>query len=273
MEKSIRKLVVIGLLVMVFVCNALAAEPVSMKPDAVVSVRPPMAKNFRTTAKDFHINVETNKDVYHNKDVLRLAVQLLNNSPKSVYIGVCPIKPVPAEAEKAEVVDVFEGILDEVDVDVAIMPRRPIIIGYATLTRLGPSPVPYPVPYAEEFPIVKPKPIKFRLPLFGSARVPAHSTRIISTANVLIAHPLVAEAVEVEPIEVESAEVVDAEEEIEAIPAIARYITVKPGYYLLDCHIEKICGTKKAQAQKIIQIRRRILKPIPVPKPAPEAIK
>ncbi len=263
MEKSIRKLALVAFAAIIFAHAAMAAETVSVKSEDIVSLKPCLAR-------DFHINVESNKDVYRNRDVLKLAVKLINNSPQPVFIGLCPIEAVPAEVNEGEIEDVFEGVLDDLDVDVAIIPYRPRIIGYATLTRLGPSPVPYLVPYAEEAPIVKPVPKKIRLPLFGSPRVPSHSTRIISTANILLACPLVeAEAV---PLETEPAEV----EEIEIIPAIARYIALKPGYYLLDCHIEKICGTRKAQAQKIIQIRRRILKPVqavPVPsnlvKPAP----
>ncbi len=265
MEKSIRKLALVALMTIVFVCNAMAVEPVLVEPDAVVSVKPCLAKDFR-------INVETNKDVYHNRDVLKLAVKLLNNSPQPVFIGLCPIEAVPAEVNEGEIEDVFEGVLDDLDVDVAIIPYRPRIIGYATLTRLGPSPVPYLVPYAEEAPIVKSVPKKIRLPLFGSPRVPGHSTRIISTANILLACPLVEVEAEAIPLEAEPAEVVEAEE-IEIVPAITRYIALRPGYYLLDCHIEKICDTRKAQAQKIIQIRRRVLKPIPVPKPTAEAIK
>jgi len=158
-------------------------------------------------------------------------------------------------------------------VDVAIMSRRPIVIGYATLTRLGPSPVPTPVPGAEEAATAEPKPKKFRLPLFGSPRVPGHSTRIISVANILILCP----PIEPEPdpgtfiAETESGDVTDPEP-IDIIPAIGRYVAPRPGYYLLDCRIEKICGTKLAQAQKIIRIRPRIPKAVPEPKPKPEPV-
>ncbi len=267
MEKSIRKLALVAFVAIIFAHSAIAADTVSVESEGIISVK-------KCLARDFHINVESNKDVYHNRDVLKLAVKLINNSPQPVFIGLCPVEAVPVEVNEVEIEDVFEGVLDDLDVDVAIIPYRPRIIGYATLTRLGPSPVPYLVPYAEEASIVKPVPKKtkkIRLPLFGSPRVPSHSTRIISTANILLACPLLEEA-EAVPLETEPAEA----KEIEIIPAIARYIALKPGYYLLDCHIEKICGTRKAQAQKIIQIRRRILKPVqaePVPtnlvKPAP----
>ena len=254
MKNLIRKLALVTLVAIIFAQGAIAAKTVSVKREGIIPVKP-------CRARDFRVDVETNKDVYHNRDVLRLAVKLLNNSPQPVFIGLCPIKAVPVDVNEGEIEDVFEGVLDNLDVDVAIIPYRPRVIGYATLTRLGPSPVPYLVPYAEEAPIGKPVLKKIRLPLFRSPRVPGHSTRIISSANILLACPLVeAEAI---PLEAEPAEVVEAEE-IETIPAIARYIALRPGYYLLDCHIEKICGTRKAQAQKIIQIRRRILKPVQV---------
>ena len=104
-------------------------------------------------------------------------------------------------------------------------------------------------------------PKRFRLPLFGSTRIPGHSTRIISTANILIKCPLLAEPVDTKPIEVEPNDQV-----IEVIPAIGRYIALKSGYYLLDCHVNKIAGAKAVRAQKIIR-RPRMLKAIPVPKP------
>lgn len=255
-----KKLIVIASLAIAFGCSVLIAEMVTTNKDVTA-----VAETI--ISDDFRIDVETNKDVYHNRDVLRLSVKLLNNSPKGTYV-VRTLNPMPAELEDSEIVDVCEGILDCVDVDVAIMPWRPIIIGYATLTRLGPSPVPYPVPLAEETEIVKPKPIKFLLPLFGPARIPGHSTRIISTANILIRCPFLIEAVEAEPLEAEPAELAEAEP-IEIIPAIACCRILRPGYYLLDCHINKIAGAKAARAQKIIQIRRRILQPILLPEPLP----
>lgn len=259
MEKSIGKLAMITLLEIIFACSALAAETSTAASAKPFSYR-------RCTAKDFRIDVETNKNIYNDGDVLGLTVKLLNNSPKAAYVGLCPIDAAVADSGQDQVEDVFEGILDDQEVDVAIIPKRPTIIGYATLTRLGPSHVPYP----EEVATPLPKPVRFRLPLFGSPVVPPHSTRIISTANILIACPLI--EAEVDPIALEG-EPADAEldaEAIETIPAIALYVALKPGYYLLDCHIEKIYRTKAAaQAQKIIRIRPRIPQPVPVAKPVP----
>jgi len=264
MEKSARKLFVLGLLVVVFAWNTLAAEPAlpesndpsASEPNVPASVKP-------LVSRDFRIDVETNRSVYLNRDVLSLTVKLLNDSVRPVFIGVCPIKPVVEPAEQAEIEEIAQGFLDDEDVDVAVMPCIPRFIGYATLRRLGPSPVPWPTLAAETEPAAAVKPKKFRLPLFGSPRVPGHSTRIISTANILIWGPLL--DVEAEPLPVEG----KANEplEIELIAAFGRCAPVRPGYYLLDCRIEKICGTQVAQAQEIIRIRPRIIKPVPQPKP------
>ena len=277
MEKSIRKLGVVILLATICACTALAADaraerterPVSEQP---VSVRPALSRDFR-------VDVQTNGNTYLNRDILRLAVRLLNNSRYPAFIGICPIEDISAESidanvEAAEIEDVDQGYLDGVDVDVAVMPPCPIVIGYATLTRLGPSPVPCPVPGTqEEDPTTKPAPKKFRLPLFSSPRVPGHSTRIISVANILIKCPLIEAELELEPIPVEAVpDDVSNAEPIDIIPAVGRYVAVRPGYYLLNCYIERICGTKLAQAQKIIRIRRRIHKPIPEPEPVPEPV-
>lgn len=282
MGKSIRKLGVVMLLAAICACNALAADGTSERTQRLasdeavsaeaVSVRPALSRDFR-------IAVQTNRNTYLNRDVLRLAVKLLNNSRYPAFIGICPIEDISAEridanVEAAEIEDVDQGYLDDVDVDVAIMPPCPIVIGYATLTRLGPSPVPCPVPGTDqEDPTVKPAPKKYRLPLFISPRVPGHSTRIISVANILIRCPLIEAELELEPtpVEVVPDDVSDAEP-IDIIPAIGRYVAVKPGYYLLNCYIERICGTKLAQAQKIVRIRPRILKPVPEPEPVLEPV-
>jgi hypothetical protein len=262
MEKSIRKLFVMGLLAVVFAWNTLAAEPAppesndpnASEPNVPASVKP-------LVSRDFRIDVETNRSVYLNRDVLRLSVKLLNDSVRPVFIGVCPIEPAVEPAEQAEIEEIAQGFLDDEDVDVAIMPCIPRFIGYATLTRLGPSPVPCPILSAEKEPAIVVKPRKFRLPLFGLPRVPGHSTRIISAANILISGPLL--DVEGEPAGAENK--ADEPLEIEIIPAVGRCVPVRPGYYLLDCRIEKICGTPVAQAQKIIRIRPRIIRPVPKP--------
>ena len=265
MEKSIRTLGVAVLLATVFACNALTADAGPERTQRLVSEQP--VSVCPVLSKDFRIDVQTNRNIYLHRDVLRLAVKLLNNSQSPAFVGICPAEPVPADAEEAEIEEVDQGLLDGVDVDVAIMPPCPIVIGYATLTRLGPSPVPCPVPGTEEEDTtIKPEPKKFRLPLFGSPSVPGHSTRIISVANILIACQSIEPEREPTPAEAVTADVADAEP-IDIIPAVGRYVALKPGYYLLNCYIERICGTKLAQAQKIVQIRRRIPKPIPEPEP------
>lgn len=238
---------VVILSVFAFTCFAQVAEP-----DDPVKGR---SDNFR-------IEVDTNKDIYHNRDVLRLTVNLLNNSPDPVRLFL-PIKPVPVEdLEEAEIDEVFEGVLDATEVDVEIIPKKKFLIGYARLIPLGPSPM----PYAEQIPA--PKKV-FGLPLFGRPVIPAHSTRIISTANIYIMHPLLAESVEIdpsalEPVDIDPNQLIDAQQ-IELIPAVGRYIALRPGYYLLDCRIHKIGGVKLAQAQKIIQIRPKRCKAVPAP--------
>jgi hypothetical protein len=246
MERSIQKLILLTLLATFFACGVLVAESAAQEPNTPEQALP-------APSRDFHIAVQTNGNVYHNRDVLRLMVKLYNNDVRPVFIGVCPVEP--DEPNESEIEEVAVGSLDGADVEVAVMPRPPIVIGYATLTRLGPSPMPIPVLEAEEAPEVTLRPKKFRLPLFGDPTVPGHSTRIISVANILVAGPLL----EVVPESTEGDEQVrDAESEsVDIIPAVGRYVPLRPGYYLLNCYIGRICGTRTAQTQKIIHIKPR----------------
>jgi hypothetical protein len=250
MKQSITKMAVVILLVFAFTCVAQVAESENTVAAQLVM------------SDDFRIEVNTNRDIYHNRDVLRLTVNLLNNSPDPVRIFL-PIRPVPLkDLAEAEIDEVFEGLLDGTDVDVEIMPKKLTLIGYARLIPLGPSPM----AYAKKTPAQKKV---FGLPLFGKPVIPAHSTRIISTANIYIMHPLLAESVEIdpnalEPVDIDPNQVIDAQQ-IELIPAVGRYIALRPGYYLLDCRIRRIGDAKLVQAQKIIQIRprRRRCKAVP----------
>ena len=275
MEKSVGKLGVVILLATICACNALAANARSETAERLTSEQPVSVRP--TLSRDFRISVATNRSTYLHRDVLRLAVRLLNNSRYPAFVGICPIEDITAEridanVEAVKIEDVDQGYLDGLDVDVAIMPPCPIVIGYATLTRLGPSPVPCPVPATEqEDATAKPAPKKFRLPLFGSPWVPGHSTRIISVANILVKCPLIEPEPEPTPVEAVAGGVSNAEP-IDIIPAVGRYVALKPGYYLLNCYIERICGTKLAQAQKIVRIRPRIPKPVPEPEPVPEPV-
>lgn len=226
MELSIKKSVAVILLAMTLVCIGFAEE----------EVRP---------SNDYRINVATNKNVYHHKDVLRLTLKLLNDSPKPTWVvrSNGPVSPEPLD----ETEGVFEGVLDEENVDVEIRPERNILIGYVKLIPLGPRPE-----AAEELP---PHPA-FRLPLFGDAVIAGHSTRIISAANILIAHPPI-----VEPNEGEPEPAPNSDQPIQHVKAVGRYVALRPGYYLVDCRVNRIAGAEVSNAQKIIQIKPRKIDP------------
>jgi hypothetical protein len=215
------------------------------------SIYPPIVSD------DFVIDVITNKDVFGDRDILRLAVNLRNNSDDPVWIGVCPITIADEDPElqEGEIVEVDQGCIDDVDVDVVVIPKRPRIIGYGTLTRIGPSPVP--MPSLEALTDVVQcvcKPLKFRLPLFDGPYVAGHSSEIISTANVLIRGPYL----KITDADIDKAPATNATaDEIDLVPVIARYIPCRPGYYLLDCRVTRICGVREASAQKIIKIKRK----------------
>jgi hypothetical protein len=251
MQRLLAKLTLIGLPVVILTFLALGTRAATTDSDGIV---PPVVSD------DFRIEVDTNRNAYHTGEVLHLAVKLFNNSPNSVSLGICPVEAEPAVTVSAE--DVELAVLDDTAVKVTVVPPKPIVIGYATLTRLGPSPVAEPALEADQTADVEPR--EFRLPLFDGPTVPGHSTRIISVANILIKGPLVKTVTESDQVTNETAKSLDV------IPVIAKYIPVKPGYYLLDCHIEKICGAQPAQAQKIIRIAPRIIKPLPKPVPIPE---
>ena len=206
---------------------------------------------------DFVIDVITNKNVFGDRDILRLAINLHNNSDDPVWVGVCPITIADEnpQLQEGEIVEVDQGCIDDVDVDCVVIPKRPRIIGYGTLTRIGPSPVP--MPNLEALTDVVQcvcKPIKFRLPLFDGPYVAGHSTEIISTANVLIRGPYL----RITDADIDKAPATNAiADEIDLVPVIARYIPCRPGYYLLDCRVTRICGVREASAQKIIKIKRK----------------
>jgi len=216
----------------VFVCGVSADEPLQIAAD-----------------QDYRIDVGTNRRIYHDRDVLQLTVKLLNEDPGPLEIVR---EPITIDENQQVTDELFPAFLDDRDVDVEIRPNRLIVIGYATLMPLGPGPAD-----SSE----KPQPSRaFPLPLFGPPLIAPHSTRIISMARILIAHPpkpqmeeLREKPAEEAPEQTES----DSEEPpaIDLITAVGRYIALKPGYYLLDCHVNRIGGTKVAQAQKIIEIR------------------
>jgi hypothetical protein len=110
MERPNLMLVMAGLLARRggFTGNALPAEPEPSSPgwSSPVSV---------ILSDDFRVSVQTNRNVYYNKDVLRLTVKLLNDSPYPAFIGVCPIEPTPQEPTEEPTVEIDEGVLDDID--------------------------------------------------------------------------------------------------------------------------------------------------------------
>jgi hypothetical protein len=225
MEKRVFRSLVVVLGVLILVGSAIAQDSMVIAP-----------------SYDFRVNVETNRDVYHNRDVLRLTVELLNDSPSQIRIMQFE-EPVPLDPVRGEISD---GVLDDDAVDVVVRPYYPTIIGYARLI-----PLDYDIRtmiadgFAPEIP--------FRLPLFGSPVVQPHSTRIISTANILIGCAVIAEPVDVRT----DAEKAVFEGERVEVDSVGKYWAVGPGRYLLEVNIDKIGGVKIAQAQKIVLIKPR----------------
>ena len=204
----------------------------------------------KITSDDFRLAVGTNHRVYHDKDVMILTVHILNNDSKPVFLLG---RPNPGD-DPNETGTIYEGTIDGKDVDVKINDRRKVVIGHASLKRLGPSPTP---PSDSNTPDPNNSPKKLRLPLFGSRLVQPHSTRIISTANILIhnnrPNPDPNDSLEnPEPL---------SDEPLEIIPGVGRHVALKPGYYLVDCVVDKIWSERPAKAQKIIEIRRA--RPLP----------
>mgnify|MGYP003574025490 CR=1 FL=1 len=220
MRRNIRNLVTGVLLALILTCPALAE---TQSP---------------TTSGGFRIDVDTNKDVYYDKDVFILTVKLLNNSPFSLLIT--DEKRLP-DGSNEKLVDspLLEGFLDGSDVDVAFMPpRSQVIIGYATLTPLDSISNPY------EYDTQISRPTQISLPLFGQYEISAHSTTIISTANVLVAHPH----------KTQTRSETGKADHLHKIPVVAQYVFPTPGNYLLNCMIKINGTTKEAKAQKIIRI-------------------
>ncbi len=195
-------------------------------------------------SKDYNITVNTNRDVYHGGDVLGLTVVLVNNDAKSARLNVSVRTSEPNEQD---ITAIAAGVLDGRDVDVALLPPRPPIIGVATLTRIGPSPVPQQV-RGQPVPPPEPNVPQFVLPLFGRPVVPPHSSRIISAVNILVRLPEPNEPNE------QSLAQLAGELPLEIIPAVGQFVAPAPGYYLLNCMILKLGDIGMAQAQKILMI-------------------
>ncbi len=203
---------------------------------------------------DYHIAVRTNRPVYHHKEVLKLSVHLVNDGDGKVIMDI-PRQPEDSNYNGVE--EICQGWLENEDVDVAVMPKRHNIIGYAVLRRLGPSPDPQAIPGHEESVPEGPIRQRFALPLFGSPRILSHSSRIISVANIALE---LAQPQDESPQDVQTQ---TADETVELIPAVEKCIVLKPGYYLLSCRIHTIKGSGVVEAQKIIHISKKTPSPAP----------
>jgi len=199
---------------------------------------------------DFRVAVKTNSSVYHNKDILRLTVELLNDGAAPVQVERFE-EPRPLDPVEGELA---EGVLDDDAVDLVIRPWWPTIIGYARLT-----PLDFRIRTLDAADGISAPEIAYRLPLFGSPVIRPHSTRIISTANILIMCPT-PEPVDPAPAPADAENTV-AVDQRPRIDGVGKYYAVRPGRYLLEVNIDRIAGTRIAQAQKIILIRPRKVSP------------
>lgn len=191
-------------------------------------------------ARDYRIAAGTNKALFHNKDLLEITVDVLNQDPLPVKLT--PIVPEVVVEDNLAVA----ATLDEAPVNVEIKPNLPLV-GFAKLIPLNQPPA-VDTAGAEILPPV------YRLPLLGSPGIPGHSTRIISKARILIGLAPAPDAPADEPAAVPAA--------ADPIPAVGVFIAPHPGEYLLECHITTIDGAGLAVAQKIIRIAPRRPDPI-----------
>lgn len=210
---------------------------------------------------DFRVNVTTDRDFYHNKDILRLTVELLNDSPNAVQIARYQVEPAPViDPTTAET---LEAVVDGVAVDAVIRPYWPTVIGYA---RLVPLDFNSRLMMGGTDALAMPE-IAYVLPLFGSPAIAPHSTRIISTVNIWIGCPVIEPMEPIDPVQPILLETDGAAVEIErpTIDVAGKFYAVWPGRYLLEVSIDRIWGVKFAQAQKIVRIGPRPpVKPDPV---------
>lgn len=196
---------------------------------------------------DFRVNVKTNSGVYHNANVLSLTVELLNDSP-----GHIKLSPIEEPVRNTDAVEITDGVLDDEAVDIAVRPICPAIIGYARLTPMDFTIYTLNGGFAPE--------IAYPLPLFRSPVVNPHSTRIISTARILIGCPVPVPA-DIEPV-ASDVEKVSASVERPEIDVVGKYYAPRPGRYLLEVNINTIGGVKLAQAQKVVIIKPRKTSPV-----------
>jgi hypothetical protein len=228
-------------LILAWFCPPLLAQ----QYDGSVIVRP----------VDFRIDVRTSRTVYVDRDVLRITVELFNESDQEIKIisdWVDLEDPTDADVGRF-----FPAQIDDEPVYAVVRPEvRRVIIGVARLIPLN-RPVLTTTNDADIETLVR---REYKLPLFGSPIIPPHSTRIISTMNILLTA-----LTDIDP------QPLDASVEPGSpVDICGRWFIPWPGEYLLDCVVNTLSGTKTTQAQKIIRIGYRKIRPVPVAAPTVE---
>jgi hypothetical protein len=199
---------------------------------------------------NFRLEVRTGRPDYFDRDVLRITVELLNNGEQQLML--VPDLPDVVEPVDLDAGQIIPGRMDDTAVNAIILPEeKPLVIGTARL-------IPLQRPWMKTQISTDAVPVaqrEYKLPLFGSAVVPPHSTRVISTIRILLTAP----------VDVEPQPSGDTTTPVENVDVEGRWIIPWPGEYLLDCAIDKIAGVPAAQAQTIVRVTQR--KPLPQPAP------
>jgi len=172
-----------------------------------------------TLAQDFRIEATTDRTIYGVTDSVRLTVSLLNEGPFSVYVGNGPDEPTFGGSDQVQ----FSSPT----------------IGYATLAPLDQGPVTCTASIGPDGTVIEgscPGVRRYPLSLRGSNVAPNHSTTIICVQEI--------------PLDSGAYVVTDPEDAPDG-----DLLPLEPGCYLLDCHIDGICGVQATRAQRIIEIR------------------
>jgi hypothetical protein len=224
-----------GLILMILVSGLVLAQreviPIPVKP-----------ANFR-------LEVQTSRPDYFDRDVLRITVELLNNGEQQLLI--VPDLPDVVEPVDLDAGKIIPGRMDDTAVNAIILPEeKPLMIGTA---RLIPLRRPWMKAQTGTDAVLAVQ-REYKLSLFGSAVVPPHSTRVISTIRILLTAP----------IDADPQPATDTTTPAEDVDVAGRWIIPWPGEYLLDCTIDKIAGVPTAQAQTLVRIAHQKPKPQPV---------
>lgn len=219
------RMIKVGFLVIILITGVIIAQresiPILVKPT-----------NFR-------LEVQASRTDYFDRDVIRITVTALND-------GDQPLQIVPDLPDVTEPVDldagkIIRGEMDGAVVNAIILPEeKPLVIGVVRLIPLRRPWMKTQTP-DDTMPVVQ---REYKLPLFGSAVVPPHSTRIISTIRVLLTAP----------VDIEPQPTTDTAGTAEDVDVAGRWIIPWAGEYLLDCTIDKIAGVPAAQAQTIVRV-------------------